>query len=157
MNFDGRPSDSHLFDQQADELLTLLEIEGIHAVANVLGRGFDLARQPVVDRKFLALCQERLALSLELSMAADHLLMPRLEVGELNGLHLVQVQDSAPLVVGLLQATVQAFELSIEQFIVGPSRSSPECRLALDQDLRLKQGLSHLLPHQRVQLLSLHT
>jgi len=62
MNLDGRPGDSHLLDQQADELLTLLKIEGIDAVANVPGEGFDLARQPVVDRKFLALCQERLAL-----------------------------------------------------------------------------------------------
>src|SRR5437879_5539819 len=87
-------------------------------------------------------------------MAADHLLMPRLKVGELNGLHLIQVHDSAPLVVGLLQATVQACELSIQQFIVGPSPSSPEYRLPLDQDLRPKEGLSHLLPHQRVQFLS---
>ena len=62
VNLDGRPGDSHLFDQQADELLTLLKIQGIDAVANVPGEGFDLARQPVVGRKFLALCQERLAL-----------------------------------------------------------------------------------------------
>ena len=62
MNLDRRPSDSHLFDQQADELLTLLKIEGIDAVAHVPGEGFNLARQPVVGRKFLALCQERVAL-----------------------------------------------------------------------------------------------
>jgi len=87
-------------------------------------------------------------------MAADHLLMPRLEVGELNGLHLIEVHDSAPLVLGVLQATVQPFELSMQQFIVGPSRSSPECRLSLHQDRRPEEGLSNLLPHQRVQLLS---
>jgi hypothetical protein len=69
-------------------------------------------------------------------MAADHLVMPLLEVGELNRLHLIEVDDPAPLVLGLLQATVQSFELSIQQFIVGPSRSSPECRLSLHQDLR---------------------
>src|SRR5260370_28096324 len=62
MNLDGRPSDPHLFDPPADALLTLLKIEGIDAVANVPGEGFDFARQPVVGRQFLALCQERLAL-----------------------------------------------------------------------------------------------
>src|SRR5216683_6382298 len=90
------------------------------------------------DNRLLAASSWRCAKSVSRSGSAEHLLMPRLEVGELNGLHLIEVHDSAPLVLGLPQATVQAFELSIQHFIVGPSRSSPDCRLSLDQDLRPK-------------------
>jgi hypothetical protein len=47
-------------------------------------------------------------------MTPDHLLMPRLEIGELNGLHLVGIDDPSPLALGLLKSTVQAFQLSIQ-------------------------------------------
>ncbi len=44
MNRDGRSSNSDLFDQEADQLLTLLKIKVIDAVANTFGEGVDLAR-----------------------------------------------------------------------------------------------------------------
>ena len=113
VNLDSRPSDSQLLDQQTYELLTLLEIECIDAVSDAPGERFDLARQPVVDRKVLSLGQNRLALEFELSMAADHVLMASLELRELNRLHLIEVHDSAPFALGLLESTVQACELRI--------------------------------------------
>jgi hypothetical protein len=138
VDLDGRASDSHLLDQQTYELLTLLEIECIDAVSDAPGEGFDLARQPVVDRKVLALGQDRLALEFELTMAADHVLMSYLELREFNRLHLIEVHNSAPFALSLLESTVQACELCIEQFIVGLSRSSSEGRLSLQQDRRLE-------------------
>jgi len=44
VDFDRRAGDSHLFDQQTHELLTLLKIKGIDAVTNTLGEGVELAR-----------------------------------------------------------------------------------------------------------------
>jgi hypothetical protein len=44
VDLDRWPGDSHLFDQQTHELLTLLEVKGIDAVTHTLGEGVDLAR-----------------------------------------------------------------------------------------------------------------
>jgi hypothetical protein len=73
VNLDARASDSNLLDEQAHELL---EGEGIETVSNAPGEGFNFPRQLVVDREFLVLRQQCLALLLELSMAADHVVMP---------------------------------------------------------------------------------
>jgi len=35
-------------------------------------------------------------------MTTDHLVVPRLEVGQIDGLHLIQVRDPAPLAFGVL-------------------------------------------------------
>jgi hypothetical protein len=35
-------------------------------------------------------------------MTTDHLVMPRLEVGQIDGLHLIEVRHPAPLAFGLL-------------------------------------------------------
>ena len=154
VNLDARPGDSNLLDQEADEPLTLLEVEGIDTLSNTPGEGVDLARQPVVDHELLVLRQKCLALLLELSMAADHLVLPELEFGELNGLHLIEVHEPSALCFGALQPTFQAFELSPQQLIIGLLRVGAECRLALHQDLRPQQRLAQLIPHQRVKRLS---
>jgi hypothetical protein len=151
---DRRASNSYLFDQQTHELLTLFEIKMINAVANTFGEGVDLTRESVVGCQFLMLGQERFALSFELLMTTDDLLMPRLKVAQVNSLHLVEVCDSAPLSLGLLQSTVQAFELSVQHFIIGDRCASRQCRLSPYQDHRPKESLSDLLPHQGVQLFS---
>ncbi|MBV9328943.1 MAG: hypothetical protein JO352_34985 [Chloroflexi bacterium] len=44
VDLDRRPGDSHLFDQQAHEFLTLLKIKAIDAVTNTLGEGVEPAR-----------------------------------------------------------------------------------------------------------------
>jgi hypothetical protein len=43
MNLDGRARDSYLFDQEPDELLALLKVEGIDPVADALCESVDLA------------------------------------------------------------------------------------------------------------------
>jgi hypothetical protein len=150
VNLDRRPSDSHLLDQQTYQLLTLLEIECIDAGSNASCEGFDLASQALVDREVLSVGQNRLAFEFELSMAADHVLVACLELRELDRLHLIEVRDSAPFALGVLESTLQACELHIQQFIVGLCRSSAESRLALHQDRGLKERLSNLVPHQGV-------
>jgi hypothetical protein len=100
VNLDARPGDSNLLDEEAHELLTLLEGEGIDIFSNAPGEGFDFTRQAVVDREFLVLRQECLALVLELCLAADDLVMPRLEFGELKGLHLLEVDNPPSLTLG---------------------------------------------------------
>jgi hypothetical protein len=154
VNLNARPGDSNLLDQEAHEPLTLLEVEGIDTSSNTPGEGFDFAQQPVVNRELLVLRQQCLALLLELSMTTDHLLLPDLEFGELNGLHLIEVHEPSSLRFGALQPTVQAFELSPQQLIIGLLRAGAECRLALHQDLRPQQRLAKLIPHQRVKRLS---
>jgi hypothetical protein len=79
----------------------------------------------------LTLGQEHFALSFELLMTTDHLLVPRLEVDPVDGLHLIEIRDSALFAVSLLQSTVQAFELSVQQFIIGDGRASRQCCLSL--------------------------
>jgi hypothetical protein len=57
VNLDARPGDANLLDQEAHELLTLLEVEGIEPFSNASGERFNFACQPVIDREFLVLRQ----------------------------------------------------------------------------------------------------
>ena len=57
--------------------------------------------------------QQCVALLLELSMTAEHLLLPSLEFGEFNRLHLVQVDEPSSFRLCALQSSLQAFELSL--------------------------------------------
>ena len=97
--------------------------------------------------------QQRLALVLKLSMAADDLLMPSLEFGELNGLHLIEVHEPPSFCLGALQPTLQAVELSLQQLIIGLLRAGTQCRLTLHQHLRAQQRLAKLFPDERVKRL----
>ena len=153
MNLHVWPGDANLFDQEAHEFLALLEVEGVDTFSDAPGEGFNFVRQAVVDREFLVLRQECVALLLESSLAADHLLMPSLELGELNRLHLIEIHEPSLFCRGALQPLLQAFKLSPQQFIIGLLRAGAECGLALDQHLRPQQCLAKLFPHERVKRL----
>ena len=47
-------------------------------------------------------------------MTAGYFLMSSLEVSKIDGLHLIEIYDSAPLALGLPEPAIQAFELSIQ-------------------------------------------
>jgi hypothetical protein len=153
MDLDVRPGHPDLLDQQTYEPLPLLEVEGVDALPSAISEGFDPASQPVVDRELLALGQQRLTFLLELPMPLGHLAMPRLELGELDGLHLVEVNHPSSLALGLLQAPVQASQLSTEQLVVGLAHAGAERGLPLQQDVGLEQCLAEVGPDQRIQLL----
>jgi hypothetical protein len=79
--------------------------------------------------------------------------MPRLKFGQIDRLHLVQVDESSSFCLGALQPTRQPFELRVQQFIVGLVTARAEYRLPLHQDVRLQQCLAQVLPDQRVERL----
>jgi hypothetical protein len=151
VDLDARSGDSNLLNKKPHEPLPLLEVESVDALPNTARKGFDLTSKLVIDGEFLPLGQQCLLLLLELPMAADHLLMPRLEFREHGGLHLIEVHHPSPLAVGLLQSTVQPFQLGTQQLIVGQPRASPESRLSLHQRLGPQQCLAKVFPDQRVQ------
>jgi hypothetical protein len=149
-----RSGHPNLLDQQAHEPLTLLEVDGVDALLDPVGERFDLVRQSVFHCEFPPLVQQRLPLLLELSMPLDDLLMPGLELRELDGLHLVKIYDPSPLGLGLLEATVQTLQLGAQKLVVRLSHSGAECSLSHQQGVRPEQGLTELVPHERIQLLS---
>jgi hypothetical protein len=153
VDLDARPGHSNLLDQQAHESLTLLEVESVDALPDAAGERFDPASQPVVDRELLALPHQRLPLLFELSMPVDHLSMTRLELRELDGLHLVEVRNPSSLGVGLLETTLQPLQLSAQELVVGPPCAGTERCLSFPQGVWLEQGLAQLFPDQRIQLL----
>jgi len=65
----------------------------------------------VVDREFLVVLHQRFSLLLNLPMPLDHLAMARLELAELDGLHLVQIDHASSFGLSLLQPTIQPFQL----------------------------------------------
>ena len=93
MNLHAWPGDANLLDQEAYEFLTLFEVEGVDACSNAPGERVNLCRQPVADGEFLVLRQECVSFLLELSMAAGHLVLPSLELSEVDCLHLIQVHE----------------------------------------------------------------
>ena len=144
-------SNANLLDEEAHELLALFEIEDVDACSYTLGERFNLARETVRDRELMMLRKQGLALLLELPMAAEDLLVPSLEFDELDGLHLIQINESSAFCLGALQSALQAFELSLQQLIIGLMGARAECCLSLHQDLRPQQRLAELLPDQRVE------
>ena len=44
MDLHAWPGDANLLDQQAHELLALFEVEGVDALSNLPGEGFNFAR-----------------------------------------------------------------------------------------------------------------
>ena len=142
------PGDLNLLDEQAHQLLALLEIKSIEPFANTLGEGFNFVRQLVVDREFVVLGQQCFALLLELAMAAEHLMMPNLEFGQIDRLHLIQVNESSSFCLGALQPTLQALELSLQELVIGLFGARAECRLALHQNLWPQQRLAQVLPDE---------
>ena len=80
--------------------------------------------------------QQCLALLLELAVAADYLLMPRMEFGEFNGLHRIEVDEPSSFCSGALQPTLQALELCLQHLIIRPLRAGAKSRLTVHQNLR---------------------
>lgn len=106
VDLDVRPGHAHLLDQQAHEPLTLLEVEGVHSVPYTRRERIDPMCQPVVDGERLPFGHQCFSLLLELPVPLDHLSMARLEFRELEGLHLIQINDPSSLALGLLQAPI---------------------------------------------------
>lgn len=75
------------------------------------GKCVDPVREPMVDGERLPFGYQCLSLLSELPMPFDDLSMPLLKLGELDGLHLVQINDPSSLAVGLLEAAIQTFQL----------------------------------------------
>lgn len=111
MDFDVGSGHSHLLDEQAHEPLTLLEVESVHPLPNMLGERVDPVSKPMVDGEDLPFGYQCLSLLSELPMPLDDLLMPLPKLGELDGLHLVQINDPSSLAFGLLEAPIQTFQL----------------------------------------------
>ena len=130
MDFDIWAGHPNLLDEEAHELLTLLEIEGVEAVPHAIGEGVDAVRQVVIDGQRFVLGHEFLALLLKLAMALHYLAVSRLELREFDSLHLIQVDDSSSLPVRLLQPTVQPFQLGIQQLVIGRSCACAQGRFA---------------------------
>jgi hypothetical protein len=87
---------ANLLDEEAHQLLALFEVEGVDAGSYALGERFNLARELIIDRELMMLCKQRLTLLLELPVAAEDLLVASLEFGELDGLHLIQIDQASP-------------------------------------------------------------
>jgi hypothetical protein len=151
VNLHARPGNANLLDEEAHQLLTLFEVESVDTFSDAPGEGVNFVRQPVVDGEFVVPRQQCFALLLELSMTAEHLLMPSLEFGELNRLHLIQIDEPSSFCLGALQPTFQAVELSFQQLMIGLLRAGAEGCLAFHQDPRSQQRLAELFPYQGVQ------
>jgi hypothetical protein len=89
--------DADLVDDQAEELLTLVEVELVDDGQDAVGESGDAVADLVVAGQFLALGGELVAALLEVSAAAVGVGGAAVQFGQVDQSGLVEVDQAAPL------------------------------------------------------------
>jgi len=110
--------DAHLFDDETQEALTLLEVERIYAIHNAFAEVRDSVAQKVVFGELTALSREALTLVMQLVATTLNLLGAALQLDEIDEPSLIEVHHPSPLVRGPLKLAFETLELRAEELIV---------------------------------------
>jgi hypothetical protein len=89
--------DPDVFEDEAQELLALLEVRGVESGQGPLREGADALIEPVVLGQFGALFEERLAFVAEPAVTGLEFLCPPAHLGFVDHAGLVEVCEAPPL------------------------------------------------------------
>jgi len=150
--FDLPAVHADLLDGQAQQSLTLVEVERVDPVGGLLGEVGDPLAQAVADGELVSLGGQFGLLGLKLPAAGVDLGCPAVELFHVDVAGLVEVGDPAAFGGGFLDAAGEARELGVEDFVVRRGLAGDERLLAGEQHVGAQQDLAHLVEHERVEL-----
>jgi hypothetical protein len=130
VDLDLPAGDAHVVDNEAQQLLTLLEAELVEAVSGPAGELTDALAEAVVGGQLLALGDQLVALAGQRTMAGVDVPCPPLHLAELEQPGLVQVGEASLLGPVGVELARQAVQLGTEELVIGRGRRRPHCRLA---------------------------
>ena len=114
--------DAHVFEDGAQKLLALLEVERVESGQGSLCESFDACRKPIVLGELRVLICESLAFAVEVAVAGTELGGAAGELGLVDDAGLVEIREAATLTVGSVQPAVEAGKLGGEEVVIGGGR-----------------------------------
>jgi hypothetical protein len=130
VDLDLPTGDSDLLDDEAQQTLTLVEVELIEAGGDACGEVAYTPPELIVAGQFPVTGLELVLLGLQTRPAAGDLAGSALQVGEGDEPGLVEVAEASALLVDLLDLSGEAGELGVEDLVFGDGVTPGEGRLA---------------------------
>jgi len=142
-----------LLNHQAKQALALLEAEFVDALPYSLGECCHPSTQAVVAAELPSLGSQRVAFLLELVTATCELAVTTPELWEIDHPDLVEIDESTPFEVGLVESSSEALQLPFEQLVIGHRLASEHSPFPGQEQIGMQEGLPNLLPHERIELI----
>ena len=143
--------DVDLFDDEAEQGLFLVEVEGVDHGQNPGGEVPDAVAELVVAGQFLALGGEGVAALVQVVVAVLDLGGTALQLGQLDEAGLVGVDEAAAFGIDGVELAVQTGHLGGEQFVVGGGGAHGERLFAGGEHVGAQQGGADLVEHEGVE------
>jgi hypothetical protein len=122
LDLDLPAGDSHVFDDEAHELLALCEVEVVDSGRGLSGEIADALAQPVVGCELVSLSDQPVALVGERLVAGVDVFGAPLDVGQLEQSGLVEVSQASPLRAVGYELAFEACHFGVEELVVGRGR-----------------------------------
>ena len=143
--------DVDVFDDEAEQGLFLVEVEGVDHGQDAAGEVADALAELVVAGEFVAFGGEGVAPLVEVAAAVLDVGGAALQFGQLDEAGLVEVDEAAAFGVGGVELAVQAGQLGGEQLVVGGGGAHGERLLAGGEHVGAEQGGADLVEHEVVE------
>ena len=134
-DLDVPAGDANLVDDEAQQLLALIEVEAVEGCGGSFGERADALSKSVVLGEFGALLGEGLALAVDGGASGVEFLGSALHLDEFDEPGLVEVDETVAFGQGGVGPAVEARQLCGEQFVVGCRGAGGDGLLAGEQHL----------------------
>jgi len=118
-DLDVPAGDANLVDDEADQLLALIEVEPVERGSGSFGERADALTEPVVLGERAALFGEGLSLAVDGGPPAVEFLGSALQLDQLYQPGLIEVDETVAFGLGGVGLAVEAVQLGAEEFVVG--------------------------------------
>jgi len=142
-----------LLHHQAKQALALLEAEFFDALSNSLGKRRHSSAQAIVAAELPTLGGERVVFLFEPATASCELAVTTPELREIDHPDLVEIDESTPFEVGLVESSSEPLQLPFEQLIIGHRLASEHSPFPGQEQIGMQESLPNLLPHERIELI----
>ena len=151
-DLDAPSGDANFVDDEAEQLLLLVEVEAVERGGGAVGERVDALTEPVVFRELSALVGQRVTLRVDVGTPGAELFGSTLELDEFDKPSLVEVGEASALVVCGVDLPLEAGELRVEQFVIGRGCAFGNGLFAGEEHLRPQQRVAHLFEHEGIEL-----
>ena len=141
-----------VIDDEAHELLAVVEVELVDPFGDSAGEVIDTVPEAVVCDEFVALGHEVVVLAGQCLSAGSDVSAAPLDLGEFEEPGLVEVGEASPFCVGRFDLAVEPGQFDSEELIVGDGSLVGQGGLAGDEDVGLEEGGADLVEDEGVEL-----
>ena len=153
-DFDPPSGDADLVNDEAEELLPLVEVQSVDGGPDLVGEAFDSISQLVLLSQLLALVEQRSPLPLKRATTQFQFLATAFELFPLDETGLIEIDQSPAFSRHGVDLVIEPRKLRGKQLVISCLPSRGNRRLSAQQHVRTQHGSADLIEDEGIEFIS---